>query len=191
MLSFVSCSKRITLEDYANNLFEASYPDSIVTAFVDTTSNYPPDKRLSIFYNFLLTNWTYLEDDNENDFVNNASNIISENKFVGDCDDFCSVLMACCRSINLTANFCLGESIENKNKGHVWVEVIICSINSFDKDLENRLYNIFSKNSNYENIYIYNRDSLVFLSLNPFEMTKNYKLTHIVNNEGKLIKIKD
>ena len=168
------------IDEFTNSLIKQSKPDIAVYNYLEYVQDKSPDEQLYITHIDLIKKWKYVADEVDNDTIKNCNDMITNNDFIGDCDDSSVIMMSICNAIGLEAIFVLGTTEDFS--GHVWVEVKICNIDEYDNFLKTRFDTIFDKNTN-----ITERDSVVWLQLDPHEMLKNYTIRYIVE-EDKLIK---
>ena len=174
----------VTLEEYAKELPLASKPGYYLKNFVNSVNiNLPPDKRLAILYTKLLKNWKYISDPAGYDHFSISEYLIRRDELEGDCEDLASVIISVCKVMNLKCQVALG--ISQQNTGHAWTEVFISDDKKLNYSLHKRLKNNFGNN-----VKFVQRSDGFWLQMNPLNMLKKYKTTHIITVKGELIKIR-
>lgn len=185
----ISCDNNENyLFNYAQSLHNASEPKKPILNFVKKTQKLSPDIRLAKYYEYLLMHWEFKADRPGEDIVSNANQLIDSKSLEGDCEDFSVILMSINKTIGLTSRFCLGTSKRDSLKGHIWIETMLSEKKCFDKTFKKRIINNFN-NSKFPNSFsLINRNDTIWIQLNPTEMLVHYKLTHIVDMQGNLLK---
>lgn len=176
---FWACKNSASLEDYCQELAKQSTPSEFMKEFIGDSISLPPDLYILYGYNKLDSKWKYTKESKYKDDVQKAEDIIKNNSFKGDCEDFSVLLMALCRLREIDAVFCLGKNIENKKRGHVWIEIPICAVKNYNEELNSRI----SKNLS-SGVITTKRNDTVWLSFLELDVKKRYELEYTVDSNG-------
>ena len=185
LIFHAGCKHEIQLEDYADNLVIKSYPGESVKKFVGNSIYQSPDKYLFSCYHKLNSLWKYQEEKTNRDVIQSAEDMIQNKSFSGDCEDYSVLIMSFCRLREIDAFFCLGKNLDDRKKGHVWIEVPICNVEAFDNELETRITKNLSAN-----LSLIRRNNTYYLSFISADNIKDYKLEYVLNQLGILKQIK-
>ena len=169
ILIIVSCNSSDYYSiQYNKQLILNSIPDNKIKDYVKQYEKLSPDSQIIKIYNDINNKWNYIPDKINNDTIRYCSDILSD--YTGDCDDFSVLLKSIFNILNINSVFVLG--VNNKNSGHIWIEVELCSI----KDIE--FYNKIKKEFKEFNIII--RNNKYWLQLEKTKLIKNYKVKYII-----------
>lgn len=169
-----------SFEEYASELRVASIPGPMVTDLVATTDILPPDERLSILYRNLLDEFVFVPDEYGFDHFQSAEAMLKNSPPKGDCEDFCALIVAICRSLKINSRVVIGK---RNNKGHAWVEVLLERDVSPNSYMCNRLKERFGNSAS-----IINRHDGKWLQLSPKHSIDEYKVVYFIEPSGKLVK---
>lgn len=181
----VGCTESTNLEDYAQELEKQSIPGEYIQEFIGDSVSLAPDLFVFYAYDKIDSKWQYEVETSFEDEIQNAEDIIKNNSFKGDCEDFSVLIMAVCRFRGIDAVFCLGKNLENDNSGHIWIEIPICAKIDYNEKLKKRI----TKNLP-ANISTPTRNDTVWLSFIDFNAKENYEIEYIVDNKGILRKVR-
>jgi hypothetical protein len=172
--------KEQVLIEYAQELPKASEISEHSKKFYSEFQASQPVQKLGDIYNYLFRNWKYVPDEEGQDHFKSATQMFKTRKFVGDCEDFCAVMMAMCRHMGgLETLVCLGQ---NKTKGHAWIEIKISNEEISTADRK------FIERSFQGNVTFVKRNNAFWLQLNPDNdgFLNSYTLTHVISKNGEL-----
>lgn len=180
---FVSCGNKKDFEQYCFKLIEQSVPGYYTAEFTDNNKALSPEIFLVYSYNQLISKWKHIDEIEGEDIINSAEDIFGSSSYEGDCEDLAVCVMAFCRERNIDAFFCFAKNKRNKKKGHVWVEVPICTIDDYNNDLREKI----NKISNYD-VSAYTKSDIVWLRFTPAEKLQDYKLQYKLDIDGNIFK---
>lgn len=184
-LFFSGCSEGRTLECYAKKLAIQSKPGKSIREFAGNAVMLSPDKYLFHFHNKLERHWNCQMERKNEDVIQNAEDMLLNDRLSGDCEDYAVVLMAGCRLKGIEAQLCLGKNLFKKEQGHVWLEVPICNVEDFRGELKARISRELSSSTT-----VIKRDNIYFLGFISSDSLENYELEYIVDIKGTLKSVK-
>lgn len=174
----MGCVPHKNLEAYAQELIQQSTPGIYTRQFVDKSLALSPDLYLLNNLNQLNSIWNHLEERNGQDIIKNAEDIFRMKDFNGDCEDYSVLIMALCKFRNIDAHFCLGKNT-NTHTGHIWIEIPICAIETYDGNMKTRIQKLLNHNTCARK-----RKGKVWLSFMNYNDLNRYTLEYTVDVRG-------
>lgn len=172
-----------TFAVYCFQLIEQSAPGRYTDEFTKNNNSLSPETYIAYSYKQLLSKWKYVKDIENKDIINSAEETFRNSFLEGDCEDFAVCIMSFCRAKNIDAYFCLAKSIEDKNKGHVWIEIPICDSGNYSKSLREKINKLLDSN-----LSIYTKSDIIWLCFAPKAKLNKYTMEYKLNIKGDIFK---
>lgn len=109
-----------TVIAFAQSIYEASTPGLGIKEWVAGVAQQAPAQQAAYLYRDLYERWQYQADPKGEDVLANAEELVWQEKWAGDCEDFTVVVVAALRALEVSTTMVLGES---DRTGHVWAEI--------------------------------------------------------------------
>lgn len=177
-LFLLGCQSTGTLSEYARTIGEGAKPGFRIKELIEKEKGNP----LQVFlkgYSHLYKNFQFQSEPPGEDVVKPAEVTLSQKPYRGDCEDFCVMVMALCKHLNLASRIGLGKSSRGP---HAMTEVLVT------KDKVKAVFiDLFKKEVGTEPSFSKDKRG-IWLEVEGFpprKHIKNFKVEYYVYPDGK------